>query len=137
MENASKALLIAGGILISIIIISMFLSMYNRMSSIQKEEAEEKRMEAILKFNAEYEAFDKKIMYGTDVITLANKIENNNTNNLNNNLYQIELYLNDKKVVNGTKLKESDKDFEKKMFKCVAIDYNETGRISIIKIANY
>ena len=33
MENASKALIIAGGILISIIIISIFYLMFNKMST--------------------------------------------------------------------------------------------------------
>ena len=41
MENAAKALLIAGGILIAIIILSMFLMMYNRMTSIQKAQEEQ------------------------------------------------------------------------------------------------
>jgi len=82
MENASKALLIAGGILIAIILLSLFLNMYNKMSSFQKTQQEQKKMEQIQAFNAEYEAFDKKVMYGTDIMTLANKaIENNKTKN--------------------------------------------------------
>ncbi len=82
MENASKALLIAGGILISIIIISLFLSMYNRMSSFQKSQETEKEFKQISAFNSGYEAFNKQVMYGTDIITLMNKaIENNITKN--------------------------------------------------------
>lgn len=36
MENAAKALLIAGGVLLAIIIISMFVMMYNKISDMQK-----------------------------------------------------------------------------------------------------
>ena len=70
MENASKALLIAGGILISIIVISLFVSMYGKMSSLQRTQKEQQEMEQISAFNAEYEAFDKKVMYGTDIMTV-------------------------------------------------------------------
>ena len=80
MENAAKALLIAGGILISIIIISLFLTMYNRMSSFQKKQESEKEFAQISTFNSGFEAYNKKVMYGTDIISLMNKaIENNKT----------------------------------------------------------
>ena len=139
MENVSKALLIAGGILIAIIIISLFLSMYNRVSSIAKTEEEKKEIEQIQEFNAGYEAFDKSIMYGVDVITLFNKIDNNNHINPRN---QIILKLDgdvvnsivvDKKnaFVNGTTIV----DFDKKLFKCTGIDYDDkTGKVNQICI---
>ena len=80
MENATKALLIAGGILISIRIISLFLTMYNRMSSFQKKQESEKEFAQISTFNSGFEAYNKKVMYGTDIISLMNKaIENNKT----------------------------------------------------------
>ena len=74
MENASKALLIAGGVLIALIILTMFIVMYNNMANIQKEQEEQTRIEQIAAFNAEFEAYNKKVMYGTDVITLINKV---------------------------------------------------------------
>lgn len=82
MENASKALLIAGGMLLAIILISLFLNMYNKMSNFQRTQEEQKEAKQIQEFNAGYEAYDKRIMYGTDIITLVHKaIENNKTKN--------------------------------------------------------
>ena len=42
MENASKALKIAGSVLISLMIISLFIWVYNYLTVIQKSEEEEK-----------------------------------------------------------------------------------------------
>lgn len=134
MENASKALLIAGGILIAIILISIFISMYNNMSSFQKNQEQKKEMDQLAAFNAEFEAFDKKVMYGTDVITLANKVQNNNKKNGEDSIV---LYLNNTKVNNGNELIDSDENFKTKMFKCTIINYNELGRVSQIYISNY
>ena len=82
MENAAKALLIAGGILIAIILIALFLNMYNKMASFQNTQEEKKEAEQLLAFNSEYEMYDKKILYGADIITLINKaVENNKEKN--------------------------------------------------------
>ena len=133
MENASKALLIAGGILISIIVISLFVSMYGKMSSLQRTQKEQQKMEQISAFNAEYEAFDKDVMYGADVVTLANKVKNNNEKNAEDN---ITLLLNNIKINNGNELLNMDKDFKTKMFKCTSIEYNNRGKVCKICIEN-
>ena len=85
MENASKALLMAGGVLIGIITITMFVFMFNNIqhavdgTSINYEEEE------LLAFNKGFEEFNKKIMYGADVISVINKaIDNNKRNGVTN-----------------------------------------------------
>lgn len=129
MENAAKALLIAGGILIAIILISMFLMMYNRMTSIKKTQEEKKEMEQLAAFNAQYEAFDKKIMYGVDVRTLVNKAEENNRNNPSETINVI--------FEPGTEFENTD-DFNKNRYKCTSIKYSATtGKVSEIVIAKY
>ena len=152
MENVSKALLIAGGVLIAIIILSMFLTMYNRVSSIAKTQEDKKAIEQVQEFNAEYEAFDKSIMYGVDVITLYNKINNHNNEHSGKDI--ITLYLKNK-VVNtidmvdhtATVNYESDSpevisNFDKSIFKCRKIEYNYNNQgkvneiyIEVVKLA--
>ena len=78
MENASKALLIAGGVLIALIILTSFIVMYGRIANLQEEQEEQIKLEQIAEFNAKYEAYNKRIMYGADVITLMNKVQDNN-----------------------------------------------------------
>ena len=125
MENASKALIMAGGILIAIIILTLFIMMFNRMASIQKTQEEKTKMEQIAAFNAEYEAFNKKQMYGADVITLRNKVNENNINNPSN---QIILTLPEEFDV-----LEQD-ELLKRRFKCTNMEYDTSGRVSEITI---
>lgn len=127
MENAAKALLIAGGILIAIILISMFLLMYNRIASIQKTQEQKKEMEQLSAFNAQYEVFNKKLMYGVDVRTLQNKV---NENNINNPSEQIELSLPDDF--------ENSDDVNNLKYKCTSIEYStKTGKVNKIVIKKY
>lgn len=78
MENASKALLMAGGILFAIIILSLFLYMATvttRIGDVQESKTLAKQITA---FNKEYEAYNRRRLYGTDVITVVNKAINHN-----------------------------------------------------------
>ncbi len=132
MENASKALLIAGGVLIAIIIISMFIMMYNRMASIQKAQEEQTKMEQLAAFNAEYEAYNKKVMYGTDVITVINKAIENNNRYSGNEDYIIIVKLDGNEMTSSSSLIGTDK--EQTIFECSKIEYNDLGRICNIEI---
>ena len=86
MENASKALLIAGGIFLAIIILSLFVYMTTISTRMADEQNQRTALEQLTVFNKEYLAFNKKRMYGTDVITVVNKAINNNNSMLLNNV---------------------------------------------------
>lgn len=80
MENASKALMMAGGVLLAIITISVFYYMFSQISTFRSEIEEDPTAAALLSFNQGFEAYNKKIMYGTDIISVLNKaIDNNRT----------------------------------------------------------
>lgn len=135
MENASKALMIAGGVLIALIIITMFLMMYNNLSNIEKEQEEATKVEQVEAFNAEFEAYNKKVMYGVDVITLINKVAENNKKYKGNSEYQITVVLNNEVVTSSSHL--VGKDEETYVYTCVKTEYNSLGRICKIEIKNY
>lgn len=78
MENASKALLMAGGILIAIIVLSAFVLSYTYMTSAKQAQIDQELQEEILNFNTPFLAFNKKAMYGVDVISILNLAINNN-----------------------------------------------------------
>lgn len=101
MENATKALLIAGGVLIAIIIISMFIMMFNKMSNMQNQQEEQLKVEQIAAFNAEYESYNKKAMYGTEVMTIMNKAIQNNLD-MDASKYEDAYYINIKFKLNDT-----------------------------------
>lgn len=73
MENASKALLMAGGVLISIIIISMLVLMGNSLTSYQQTSVQNQREADIFKFNQEYEGYNRKGVRGNELYSLISK----------------------------------------------------------------
>ena len=132
MENATKALLIAGGVLIAIIIITMFIMMFNRLSNLQNEQEEQQKIEQLADFNAQFEAYNKKAMYGTDVITLINKVVENNKIYSGNTDYQITITLNGTVMTSSSTLIGTD--YEQTIYQCTKVEYNALGRISRLEI---
>lgn len=78
MENASKALEIAAGVLLAVLIMSLIAYFFTSISSWPEQQDDEKMVEQTAKFNLEYEVYDKKGMYGADVISCLTKAINNN-----------------------------------------------------------
>lgn len=73
MENAAKALIIAGGILFAIMILSLIVYMSTSTTRMVEAQEEKKQVEELTAFNKEYEAYNKTRMYGTDIITVMKK----------------------------------------------------------------
>lgn len=74
MENISKALLIAAGILFSVMLLSMLMITYNQISAHYQQEHELAAMEQLEKFNREFENYNRDNIRGNDLISLMNKI---------------------------------------------------------------
>ncbi|MBP3800704.1 MAG: hypothetical protein J6I85_01535 [Clostridia bacterium] len=74
MENASKALVMAGGVLISIIIISMLMLVINNLTNYQEANTTMDKSNKIAQFNNEYLPYDKDDIRGNELVTLANKV---------------------------------------------------------------
>lgn len=89
MENASKALLMAGEILIAILIIGLIVYMFNSAGQLFKTSEDVEQTEQITAFNKEYEAYDRKLMRGTDIISIINKVNSNNKKYKELSEYQI------------------------------------------------
>ena len=121
MENASKALLIAGGVLIAILIVSVLVVTLNIVNSNQKTREKALATEQLAEFNQKYESYNKKALRGTDIITLKNMAKSEG------NAVTV-------KVTNGTE--EIDVSIEKNktaIFACTKVEYNN-GRISALTL---
>ena len=119
MENASKALLIAGGVLIAILIVSVLVVTLNILNSNQRTREKALATEQLAEFNQKYEAYNKKALRGTDIITIKNMSKSEG------NAVTV-------KVTNGTE--EIDVSIEKNktaIFACTKVEYNN-GRISAL-----
>ncbi|MBQ6992475.1 MAG: hypothetical protein IJN50_06190 [Clostridia bacterium] len=85
MENASKALLMAAGMLIAILLISVGAFVYSKVKSLKTTEAEITEQKQVQAFNAEYESYNRRLLRGIDVISVVNKaISNNETQEATN-----------------------------------------------------
>ena len=78
MENASKALEMAAGVLLAVLIMTLVAYFFTSISSWPEQEDDEKSSVQTSQFNLEYEVYDKKGMYGADVISCLTKAINNN-----------------------------------------------------------
>lgn len=79
MENASKALVMAGGILIAIMILATLAYAAGQWGLIPQTMEQNKEAQQLAKFNQEYESYNKDIMYGSDVVSVLNKAISNNS----------------------------------------------------------
>lgn len=79
MENSAYGLKMAGGMLMVVLVISLIIYTFDNMKKFPNENQTRKYEEQIQVFNKEYEVYNKKQMYGTDVISCLNLAYNNNT----------------------------------------------------------
>lgn len=74
MENVSKALLIAGGMLLVVLLLTILVIGYNRISSYYESKHELITVEQLDKFNKQFENYSGKAIRGNELISLMNKI---------------------------------------------------------------
>lgn len=74
MENASKALLMAGGILIALLIIGALLLMFNNLSTYQKIGEQDTREAQVIEFNNQFTTYLRDRIRGSDMVSLMNRI---------------------------------------------------------------
>ena len=149
MENASHALMIAGSILIAIMIITVGIYVYNTYIQIPQEQQANKEVEQIIQYNQQYESYNRKNLYGSEIISLANKIISNNRkyDELGEDTYHMSMEvkclksatgnfsgtmsaerIEEKANINGkqvdSKLKNDVTEFKRRVFKCTGVEYN-------------
>ena len=79
MENASRALIIAGAILIAIVIISILVLLYNQIAGTYSEQSESLTVEQISEYNRRFSEYNNPIgFYGSEILSLANLVDDYN-----------------------------------------------------------
>lgn len=79
MENAAKALEMAAGVLLGVILMALVAYFFTTISTWPENEEDVMSVEQLSKFNLEYEVYEKTKMYGVDVISCLNKVISNNS----------------------------------------------------------
>ena len=77
MENASKALLIAGSVLVSVLIIGLLVFGYRQISDLQQTRADAEDNTKLVEYMSQFESFNR-VLYGSEVFSLANLREDYN-----------------------------------------------------------
>lgn len=128
MENATRALTMAGGILIALMILGALFLMFNNLSSYQNSNDASTKNSQIAEFNNQFEPYNKDNLTLMELKSVWNKIQSNNSKNpeyfIETNINSI--YANIDK--DFTSLPEEDK--QKRVFGCTNIDYDSEGRIN-------
>ena len=78
MENATKALIIAGGMLIAMLITGLLVWGFGQIRSVQQEKADQDVIQEITDFNERFEAYNRTTVRGYQMISLANLVYDTN-----------------------------------------------------------
>ena len=74
MENATRALTMAGSVLIALVIIGAILLVFNNLNSYQKVSDQLKKDEKVLEFNNQFETYNRTDVRGSDILSLVNRV---------------------------------------------------------------
>lgn len=145
MENASKALIMAGGVLIGILIISLAVYLFTDFGSTSAQINAQNSQKQITEFNSKFTSYEgykdkdgnwKITIY--DIITLASYAKENNQYYEDTSEEQIKVkidnieiqdYTNDK---NQKLISNYTRDGILKKFKCSNVEYNARGKVKSI-----
>ena len=159
MENASKALIMAGGILIAVLLIGVLMYSFSTTNEFYSTEQQTEEAQQLAAFNNQFEAYNRKLLRGTDVVSVINKAIDNNTKygvygyNEPNYLMNVEFEMKEAIVYTkagtaGRNFKVGERynissfnsiknnedaftDFKRRIFDCESVGYNTTtGRVN-------
>ncbi len=145
MENASKALLMAGGILIALLILGALVLLMTNLQTYQNANNDMTKNSQIAEFNNQFEPYNKNNLTLMELKSVYNKIESNNAqhpeytidHNINAELLKTKAGLANsdyEKFLTATGFRTIDDEKKQNLkFKCIegSIEYkNLDGRIS-------
>lgn len=115
MENASKALVIAGSVLLAVLILTALIFTFNQISNLKQIEANSEEEKVLAQYNKQIESFSKSGLYGSEILSLANLIEDYNIRQADLKSYKpITLKITTSSIIGATILKETEySDFKK------------------------
>lgn len=157
MENASKFLYMAAGILISLMVLMLMVFLFIRGSYLTAEYDIKISDEELKAYNSKFEAYATKEnnVLAADIVTLVNKAREINNKEINQDFFRIIIKINgseyeyNKEITDYTILAKkgreelTTKEFlktysnedngTKKLFKCTSIEYSKSGKVNFLK----
>lgn len=138
MENASKALLIAGGVLITVLVLSLAAYLFTDFSTTAAKISKQNDYRQLTSFNTQFTIYSgRKDISGYELVSIINLAkENNSKYELVNNYvenYKIDITVNGISVINYTLEELEEKYIINKYqitYKCDNIHTNAIGRVN-------
>lgn len=140
MENASKALLIAGSMLLVILVATFAVYMFNRLGTETSNFYQEIKQSDINEFNQQFLQYDVREGEGTltahDVISIINLAKNNNQTGKMQ--VEVEVILDGVSAISQIKNEQDKNSFlesniEKK-YSCLGVEYSSNSVINKISL---
>ena len=78
MENATDALMLAFGMIVGVLLMSLLVFLFRNISVFENSKRDVEVTQETVEFNKQFLAFDKTLMYGTDVISVLGLAISNN-----------------------------------------------------------
>ena len=160
MENATKALTMAAGVLIAIMVIALIYLLIDNISETSEQDEQALKAQQTAEFNRAYESYDKPWMRGTEVISVINKAVDNNLRYSGDEQYQIRIEIELAAEIevpqeNGSIItvypgvynetseeykqlvgnEETLKILKRKYFRCTDLRYNSDARVNYMSFA--
>jgi len=136
MENASDALIMAAGVLIGVLILSLAVYLFAEFGSTSAQIGDQVAQQQIVQFNTKFTAYEGQPGLNIyDVITVLNYAQENNKNNQDNLAdYGIEVYLNSIPRHNDSdddklQLITTDRNAGLPNYSCKITGYHQNGRV--------
>ena len=79
MENSAKALLMAGGVLLTMLIVILLFYFKGRITEFYDDQGRIDDIANIAEFNKQFTNYERQKVYGYEIISLANMVEDYNT----------------------------------------------------------
>lgn len=127
MENVSKALMIAGGIMIAIIVVSILAFGFTRLRKYQNSQDENVKVMQIAEYNKKFDSYNKNVVKGYEIVSLSNLAYDTNKRYSEDDGF--------KQVKIGAKLTPKNGGNAKPKF--VGNTINVTGRKEYVDMINY
>lgn len=145
MENASKALVIAGGILIAMAILTIGVYLRNNLGKTTEAYAQKLDTVELQKYNSKFETYiDRKDITAQEIVTIASNARQLQTVKVSVGRDEVAINGNDREFENWktkflndnilTHIKDNTgKEVAKNTYSCVSIAYETDGRVREIK----
>ena len=83
MENASKAIIMAGSVLLTIAMVSLLIFGWNKFSAYYSSDDDLADIDDLTKFNLQFTNYERDDVHGYELVSLANKVYDYNTRRSN------------------------------------------------------